>query len=816
MINTSAEIYKVVDPSQRDAKWADECISSVRRYWKPIINQVANAINKDLLFSKQDMASTISMFKEKGDFLKQRAIIPLPLLENIKNALVEEITRNPPKMELKANDATALSDKQYDMVLLKLKSMQEGIVNDLNKRVGDPPEVIGKDKFKTNIDEFYRMNLDPNDPEDVNFYEQNDFPKLKYEIAGQKLIDIILKLNRFDENTIEEFVIDILADKVICMDVYVDQITGEIKYEYIYPDTFFGIFGKKSDGSDDIATGYENSVNVNKFLEKVGNAFDWDRDWTKLLWAINFRNGFTYTGFRRGNMIYDVQSNVNIAEAMGLQSAKPNYLEWNIAYTYEVYMGKIQFKVPNVTATYLKERSTGEVIKEVAYDYQLNAMEENKGYQTESWYQQQTYESYYIATSGISQWIFNWGACPYQQLTGANDEYSAGTLKYYRKRGKSAVELSLPYITLCNDAFYKMVWAVYEAHPDWEVYQVEEITELAKVMYSKVGDIGQNTAKNPAQMKTQLMDIVKYFRNNLVKMKTIPRVDGKPFPNLNNQPVTEKRGLDPIAVAMQSVCQWAEDQIRQKLGFNDVRWDGNVDNSRKGLGQGKMEMDQSLTNTGYIFRMIEYLKQMVCTASLTYAQDIVRYKDTLPYRWVKKLLGVEDFENLKLLEDFSAHRYAIVFENYSAVLERQTFIQLVRQSMDTGDGRGGIGIIEAGILLSTEDYKQGLRKLAYFKHKADKLKRRQELELLKIQQDNQMALLKQQEKMKDNDNQTDLEKTRITATASVRVAELNNQTKVDVKHLQGLQETTKQDMRTQSDKALIEAQSDAEAQKPLI
>lgn len=815
MLNTSAEIYKVVDPSQRDAKWMDECISSVRRYWRPIINQVANAVNKDYLFSKQSMETTISMFKAKGDFLKQRAILPLPLLENIKNALVEEITRNPPKMELKANDAAALTDKQFDMILLRLKAQQEAIVNQINKKVGDPPEVIGNDKFKTNIDEFYRMNLDPNDPEDVNFYEQNNFPKLKYEIAGQKLIDIILKLNRFDEDKVEDFVIDILADKVICMDIYVDQITGEIKYEYIYPDTFYGIFGKKSDGTDDIAKGYENSINVNKFLEKVGNEFDWDRDWTKLLWAINFRNGFTYTGFRRNNIEYDVR-NMAIGTQMGVQNSAPNYLEWNMAYTYEVYLGKIEFKVPNITATYLKKRSTGEVVSEVNYDYQLNGMEETKEYQTESWYQQQTYTSWYIATSGISQWVFNWGCCPYQRLYGANDEYSAGTLWYYRKRGKSAVELAIPYITLCNDAFYKMVWAVYEAHPDWEVYQVEELTELARVMYSKVGEIGQNTAKNPAQIKTQLTEVIKYFRNNLVKLKTIPRVDGKPMPQMNNLPVTEKRGLDPIAIAMQTVCDYAENQLARKLGFNDIRWDGNVDNARKGLGQGKMEMDQSLTNTGYIFRMIEYLKQLVCTSTLTISQDIVRFKDTLPYKWVGNLVGVEDFENLKLLEDFAAHRYALIFENYSAVLERQTFIQLVRQSMDTGDGRGGIGIIEAGILLSTEDYKQGLRKLAYFKYKADKLKRRQELELLKIQQENAMALKAEDQKLEAMKINGKLQDTSMITKTQLAVAQIAAKNKVDVKNIQGLQEPIKQDLKVQGDSKLIQEQADADAQKALV
>lgn len=816
MLNTSSEVYKVVDPSQRNEKWINNCITYLRRDWRSIVNPITNAVNKDLLFSKQNMALTMSMFKEKGDFLKTRPIVPLPLLENIKNALVEEITRNPPKMELKANDATALSDKQFDMVLLRLKSMQESIVNDLNKRVGDPPEVIGKDKFKTNIDEFYRMNLDPNDPEDVNFYEQNNFPKLKYEIAGQKLIDIILKLNRFDEDTIEEFVIDILADKVICFEVFVDKITGEIKYDYIYPETFYGIFGKKSDGRDDICKGWERSVTLNEFLERVGNEFDWDRDWGHLLWAINYRNNLSYTGFIRNNITYDISNNVDLCRTMGLENSAPNLLEWSLAYTYEIYLGRIQFKVPEVTATYLKKKGDPDYVAEVSTDFQPTKEQQVKGYQTESWYRQQVYESYFLATTKVSQWIYGWGKCTYQTLYGANDEYAAGTIWSYRMRGKSAVELAMPYIQLCNDAFYKMVWAVYEAHPDWEVYQVEELTELAKVMFSKVGEIGQNTTKNLAQVKTQLTDIIKYFRNNLVKLKTIPRVDGKPFPQMNNVPVTEKRGLDPIAIAMQSVCDYAENQLARKLGFNDIRWDGNIDNARKGLGQGKMEMDQSMTNTGYIFRMIQYLKQHTCTTTLTMSQDIVKFKDTLPYKYIKNLIGVEDFENLKLLEDFAAHRYSLLFENYSATLERQMFQQLVRQSMDTGDGRGGINVIEAGMLLEMEDWKAGLRKLAFFKYKAEKQKRKHELELIRINQENSMALKKAEfdfEKMKIDG---DIQKTSITARASVAVAQISAKSKVDVKEMANLNEPIKQNIKTDGDVRVVQEKANAEAQKPLV
>jgi hypothetical protein len=284
---------------------------------------------------------------------------------------------------------------------------------------------------------------------------------------------------------------------------------------------------------------------------------------------------------------------------------------------------------------------------------------------------------------------------------------------------------------------------------------------------------------------------------------------------MNNTPVQEKRGLDPIAIAMQSVCMWAENQLKQKLGFNDLRWDGNIDNPRQGLKQGQMETEQSMNNTGYIFRMIEYMKQRICTSTLTKAQDIVKFKDTLPYNWIKNLLGVEDFENLKLLDKFAAHRYAIMFQNYNALLEKKTFMDLVYKSMDTGDGRGGISIIEAGMLLSTEDYKLGLRKLAYFKYKADKIKRKQELELLKVQQQNimeQKAADKDLENMKIHGKLTE---TQMITNKDIAVAQITTKGKIDVHQMTQTNEASKQQSKADAEKQVIEKQGEVDNQKVL-
>lgn len=815
MINTSFQIYKTVRESEITSEWCNNCVTWMRRDWRPIVNPIRNIENKNFLFSRQSMNETLALFKERGDFLKIRnnMLIPLPILENVKNIFVEEITKNPPKAELTATDPAAFLDKQYDLTLFKTKGLHEKVMTALNRKIGDPPQKVGKDKFKGSLEGFENLELDADDADDQNFFYQNN--RMKYEIAGQSLINNIMKLGRFDEDTIEDFVIDILADKVICMDVYVDKITGEIKYDYIYPETFYGLFGKRSDGSDDVCSGYQKTVTVNEFLQKAGNNFVWDRDWRKLLWAINYRGANTYTGFIVNNIRYDCSGNMNWTAEAGIPlNTQSNLVEWTLAYTYEIYMGKIQWKVPQVTSNY-KYKKTGDEMYAPASmpnDWQINEQEQEEGYEQKSFYQQQYYEAYFIATSAVSQWIYGWGKVYHQLLHGANDEYSSGTLKYYRKRGLSAVELSIPYLKLANDAFYKMVWAVYEAHPDWEVYQVEELTALAKVMYSQAASTTGSAKTNDVQ--SQLTNIIKYFKNNLVKLKAIPRVDGKPQPNLNNTPVTEKRGLDPIAIAMQAVTIWAEQQIMNKLGINDLR-QGNIENAREGFKQNQLEAQYSMNVTGGVYRMISYMKERICTNTLLLAQDIIRFGDSIPYKWIQKLVGEENFEDLKVIKNFAAHRFGITVKDVNIAVEKQRINQAADLALDKGDGRGGLSFNEWFMVTQTSDYKKAVKLLDYLKIKLAKKQRAQQLEDARIAQENNMALQNKILEIEQTKGNIILKKAQIDALSSQYVADKQYSAKVDVKQMTTESEPMKQQSKAEATKEINENKSNLKNQEAI-
>lgn len=811
MVEESSYLFRELDPNKKDATWANNCIQLIRRNWVQLKDSNTMRENKEIIFGQQSLDRVKKMFKDK-EFLKNTEFIPLGVWNRIINIIVEELTKAPPKVELRANDAAALSDKEEDIRLLRLKTEHEKIVNSQNKKIGDPPIVIGNDQFKTNIGEFYRAGLDPNDQEDIDFYEQNDYPRLKYEIAGQKIINAIMTLNRFDKETIRDFVLDIAAGLCCCIQAYVDAVTGEIKYDRIYPEEAYGVWGDKRDGSDDVGSGWVKNLTVRDWLGRVGNDFSFERDWMQLLWALNYTNRTKYTGFVRFGNNYDCWGKANLMEQGTYNGAsQSNLMDYSLAYTYNVYVGYTEWDSPEATATYLAKFGTGELIpKQIAYDTFLEQKEEVKEYYKESYYAYRMYKSYFLPTSSTTQWIYGFGKLYYQELFGAFDQYCRGTLMYYRLEGNSAAEISKPYVEFANFCYYRMKWFVYHAKPQKEQYIIEELIKVAKATQRMFPQAAAGTLPTVDNILTQLIN---WKRENFIDLRSFPEIDGKTIGQLPTQEGA-KNGIDGLAMGLQAIEQWLEMQIAEKVGLNDMRL-GQIQNAREGYKKGQEETQASLNSTSYFYRMIQFQKERLATTTLNYAQDIVRFKDSIPYKWLLKLLGQDEFENIKLLKDFASHRLGITVEEYASQNLKQKLMQASDLALDKGDGRGGITITEWGILNMSEDYRDALRKLALFKYKADKKKRKQELETLKIQQDNAM-----QQKQADAQLQqaTDVAKkanTDALVAGQIKVAQINTDGKIQIKDMGIKNEAPKQQDRTQSAIDIAKEKSNVQQQEAL-
>lgn len=776
MTGTVTPVYSELNPAKKDAKWGNGVVTLLRRDSRRLISPAREAADRATLYSVDDLKKVKESFDDE-DFKKNTEFQPLPILEPMINSVVEDITRNPPKAELKALDPTAIIAKKKDVEMLRNRAIIERDRTELHSRVGLPPFKLGAEEFEGNVEEFDKLGFDSNDADDVNFYE-NNLQKLNSEIAGQSVIDAVFRNSRFDKQISRRLVKDIFAVKAVSIQKYVDQITGEIKDRYIDPQTAYGIFGVTNDGTDDICRGWQDNVTVMQWLQMVGNEFNFERDWRFLLWGINYCNNTKFTGFIRNGVSFDCCGNALWQTEMGLGDVvESNLVDWSMAYTYKVYVGYIEWRSPEATSTFLTNKNNPLFVDEVPYDYLLTEKEVKKGYDKESRYQIPWYKSYFIATTTVSQWIWNFGKVYFQSTYGANDEYCNGTLCYYQEEGLSAAEIARPYLEMANFAFYRMKWMIYKAKPDPDEFILDELVQLAGSMQRQFPQ-GGTAGNKPPGLDNILMDVIKQQRSKHVRVRTFPRIDGRPIQNIHPIEQKGRGGLDPIAISMQAVCVWAEQQIAQKIGLNPMRLGQNPP-PRESTKTENATVEYSMITTGYMYRMIQYLKEHSAIACLNYAQDIIKFKDSLPYKWLQNVIGMESFKDLAILEKFAHHRCGLFIEDYNADLDKNE----VKQAATIALQQKEISWDQWFTITQTADYKRASKLLGRYKEKA--IKQAQEFEMQKLQQADAFAQKQHEREMEKLafERETKTLVAQIDAQSFIASAQVNSEARINQQEL---------------------------------
>jgi hypothetical protein len=804
LIQQSFLLYEQVDPAQKTPAWANFVVTILRRDWRSLININRSRVNKQYLNALQPMDKIRAKFKDK-EFLATNSFLPLGIFDNIKNNLIETLLQNPPKAELRATDPSSVNLKKKDIQLLKNRKIVEGDISKYNAQVGLPPHKIGYDKFNSNIEEFDRLKLNENDSDDVNFYS-DIFQRLLFEIAGQQVINNVMKVNRFDETTVRRFVMDLLSDNAIALQSYVDKMTGAIRYKYLFPEICYGIFNDTNDGNNDLCKGWQDSITVMDFLSMAGNEFDWNRDWRKLLYAINYGNGYKFTGFIRNNSNYDCCGNVNWEKEGGMEGWPSSLCEWSLAYTYKVYGGYIEWNTAEATQTYLKKYGDERFIEEIPYNYALKTKKQVKEYYKESYYQQQWYSTYFLATTSISHWIYGFGKVYYQQLEGVNDEYASGTLRYFINEGRSAVEIAKEYIDLANTCFYKMLWVIDKAKPEDEIIVMEELIQVSKGFQRL---FQQNSTNQSVQtIDNILKNVIQYQRENFVKLRAFPQADGKTIQQL--PPMEGRRnGIDLVAAALQTMMIWAESQVANKIGLMGTRAPENIPSRQPGKTT-EQQTEQSYNSTNYIYRSIQFIKERIATDTLYYAQDIINFKDTVPYNWLQRLIGDDMFASLPLLEKFAAHRMGIFVKDYNSDFDKKMLAQAAYTALE----QGKIEYDDFVVITQTEDSKLGNKIFAYRKLKKEKKLRQQQIQDMQIKDEMAKNQYDRDKDLLVTKINGDIRRATIEASGTVKAAEINSGGRVKIKEMTIENEPQKQAAKSESQKEIAEKKENLKESKP--
>jgi len=810
MIGITYGLYSTLDPNKKDPKWANEQITLMRRYWRRLKNIEIAWADRATMYSVKELDKVKESFDDE-DFKKHTTFQPLPILEPMVNAVVEDITRTPPKAELRAIDPSAVNMKKQDIAMLRNRNILEGDRSELNSRVGLAPYKIPSSEYNGNVDQFDQMNLDESDNEDISFYEQN-LQRLNFEIAGQQVVDAIFKNSRFDKQVTRKLVKDILAFKTVSVQDYVDKVTGEIKSVYRDPEMCYGIFGTTNDGRGDICRGWQDTVSVPEFLEMVGDEFVFERDWRYLLWGINYCNIRKFTGFIRNGTQFDCCGDAGWMTRMGMSEIiEPSLVDWSMAYLFKVYIGYIEWVSPEMTANFLTKKNDKYYAEEIPYDYVLKKKQIKEGYETEARYQMPWYSSYFIATTTVSQWVFDFGKVYFQRTEGSNDEYSNGTLCFYQEEGLSATEIARPYLQMANFTFYRMLWMIYKAKPDPDEFIFDELLQLAKTTQRDFAQTqGGAAAVGMPALDNILNKIIKEMRAKHVRLRTYPRIDGKPVQEIHPIEQKGRGGLDPIAMSMQAVCQWAEQMIAAKIGLNPQRLGQNPP-PRESTQSEENTVNFSMQTTGYIYRMVQYLKEHAAVCALNYAQDIINFPGTLPYKWLNQIVGDETFKNIGSLNKFAAHRCGIFIEDYNAELDKQKVEGAATLALQNQE----ISYPQWFLVTQTQDYKLASMLLGRYKEKA--IKEQQEAKIQEQQAAQQLQTMKyQQEKdLINTKGYWDLQVERERTRSYVAAAQIAAKSKVDVKEIQVASETPKIDAKASAQMQVDKNKNDLETQKTL-
>lgn len=709
------ELYET-NVAGKTAEWADRVITRYRQHWQPIIDPKKAKEGSDLILSRYDINRLFEgLFKDKEKFAQ--LLLPISVMEKVRNILVGERVRAGLSINADAIDPASDTEREADKKLLKNRKDGEALFTMLNQKIGLPPYKLSQEKkngrspFNGNVELFDDLDLDESEEYQFGYFFQV-WHRLLHEMDAQALINYFFQVNEVSEY-IEYWVNDILAKKAIAMQLYVDEVTGGISMKYLLPEAVYAIAGKRDDGKDAVCVGYEENVTVSELIARMGNDFDMNEDMEYLISAVNYVNSTNYTGVWDGPMFY------------GTDKSAATTCTFDQFLGFKVGLGRIEWKSWDGVAYKQGINWHGNFRsypKSLSY---VNQASEDSGYQKEVRYQQTTYKAFFIPYGAHNQRVFKFGKLYHQVIEGAEDEYSSYSIFFKKKPGPTVAEVAEPWIKMAQEAFVKFRWMVRKAKPKGRAYNYEALVQMGRRL------IGSQEAKS------NVTGVINMFEEGVNELYMIPQTQsGDSVGGGGNPNYDVPNGLDPTAGSFQGIIDWCVMHIKDDLAITQLRESYNP-KPNDGLRLQLEARQASENGTGYIGAMIDSLCIRGANHVLVTCQDIVRYKDTKPYRYLKQVIGEDAIDRIKRLDNIAFHRYGITINSLSVFNQREK----VRQDADIAFQNKEISYEVKMLVDGIDDYRKAAYVLAFEKLRADKVRQKEEQQ----RHENLMAIEKQKE-----------------------------------------------------------------------
>lgn len=807
----------ITEKSKKNTEWADRSIRWIRMNMLQLISNEEAERGMSYLLGTQNMDFIKDLFQNPAlmnltnekrlygplgrptpqhsnhDEFMQKEMTgvnfrPLQILEKLFNINKAEMKKMGVVLNVRSEDPTSTEKRKKDEALIKNKEAIERELSGIYTKIGQPPVKLdhhqsrfSEEPSNGNTAAFDQMGMDANDPADVNQF-MNHFYKLKEEIAAQDPIDYCMKDNEV-ENKTNNWMADIWAKKAVGAACHVSDVTGKPMYDYIAPETIW-IYGggRRQDYNDANAKAYQQKVSIKELLDRFGNAFDFEKDFDKLLQAITFTGtSIEWTGIKpswqglwsnsgNGNYRINGEKNSSVNDFMALK-VTVGYVEWS-SQNQEVF-GDIDEDAPGTLG--------------------VNNQPPNKErYQTKARYETPTYKAFYLAVSLVDQLIFNFGEMTYQQIEGYSDFNTNFSIITWKEIGQPLSLIAAPFLDVIHEAWFKWKYEIRRAKPSGTNYNYESILGLMENLFTD----------QEISREARLQKVLSFLDSSANGVYTIPLgPDGRPL--VNNAADLHKpmpNGLSPEVKLYWEIIIGTMDELQEVLTGKAPLRTGDPGGSRDSMNNQFKALEYSQNATYYVPEMLTYLYQQLATKTMFFVQDIIQYKNhnTLAYNYLVDAVGEDTLNSIKGLGKKAMHRYGIFVESLDQSAARNKLSTRIDFALQNGKITNAQALLVEGIKSPTKAFLW----LAYFEEKTAKSAQKNAMQLQQQQQQAQMQI-----------EQTKQQTEKIKGDYSIQVAQIqaDGQKQSHIINQQG--GIVKKSMEHASDVIQIEQQAQADLQK---
>lgn len=705
MVNELIEKFLDFDQSTKNEAWAADMVRLVLRDCKPLITKDKYEEGKNVLYGAFPDANYDLIFGS-GDAMKRyrkklSVNSTVYFFERIRNALIDERTQAGLGVTVNSLDPEKQDKKNYDKELLKNRKGLEGLMNKFTANNGMPPKKLDEKDYHGNVEDFDKSGGDEFDMTDINnFFDA--YWGLKAELYLQNPINAIFRTNQFTRN-FDKYINDILICLHTCSVVYINELDGSQKIEYLAPWEVEVLHASGSnDYKDSGGFNIRKSANVRDFMKKFGTHFNFDRDWQLLLNSVNGNSNHGYTGLSENGMcVWGTSEKLIDFSAL---------LDMPIGYCYTLW------KTINKTTKQTYVTPDGNIVKKLVTPENPRV----DGCAVEEKCCEETYYAYTLDIGAITPTLIKWGKVYSQQIEGSHDEYSGFPVNINKRDGVPIADILKPLHRIIQVSFKMLEMLVNDIKPDGLILNYSSIVKVAEYLKS---------AKNVPTDKREGIDLflqmVEESPNLLAD--TPEGQEGEVLGGGNLGVMPKKNGLNDAAPEIIKIIDWCEAKASVYLGTEGIELTDPKDGFKLSLENKK----RSRASTAFIdFIMLNHMED-ISISLMNNSQMIAKYPDLPAYKYMECLVGEKVMKFIGKMKK-ATHRYGVFLDTFN----NDITLMEIRGMAQDARLRNEISLEQYMVLMSIDNPKQAAYYLAYERKKA--MKQAQVAAMTALQQQDMM------------------------------------------------------------------------------